>query len=136
MLDDVVLLWVVRRRVLMMHALSRTVVRELCHGELASAVSVKCLQFEAGLASARAWMSLMAATARSLEGITTTHMYLLRSSTSSRKYLLPLGVAGEIGPHKSPCTSSRRRSARYSTFARNEVRHCFPAWHASHNYPT
>jgi hypothetical protein len=32
----------------------------------------------------------MAAAARSLEGITATHMYLLRSSTSSKKYLLPL----------------------------------------------
>jgi hypothetical protein len=33
-----------------MHALSRTVVRELHRGELASAVSVKCLQLEARLA--------------------------------------------------------------------------------------
>jgi hypothetical protein len=33
-----------------MHALSRTVVCELHRGELASAVSVKCLQLEAGLA--------------------------------------------------------------------------------------
>jgi hypothetical protein len=33
----------------MMQALSRTIVHELCHGELASAVSAKCLQLEAGL---------------------------------------------------------------------------------------
>jgi hypothetical protein len=32
-----------------MHALSRTIVRELCHGELASAVGAKYLQLEAGL---------------------------------------------------------------------------------------
>jgi hypothetical protein len=34
----------------MMHALSRIVVHELCRGELASVVGVKCLQLEAGLA--------------------------------------------------------------------------------------
>jgi hypothetical protein len=34
----------------MMHALSRTVVRELYRGELASAVGAKWLQLEAGLA--------------------------------------------------------------------------------------
>jgi hypothetical protein len=86
--------------------------------------------------STRAWMSLMAAAARFLEEITTTHMYLLRSSTSSRKYLLPHGVASEIGLHKSSSTSSRRHSARYSTFIRNEVRRYFSAWHASHNCST
>jgi hypothetical protein len=31
-----------------------------------------------------------------------THMYRLRSSTRSRKYALPLGVAGLIGPQRSP----------------------------------
>jgi hypothetical protein len=36
--------------VLMMHALSRTVVRELCRGELASVIGAKCLQLEAELA--------------------------------------------------------------------------------------
>jgi hypothetical protein len=49
MLDDVVLLWVVRRHVLMMHALSRTIVREFCRGELASTVGAKCLHLKAGL---------------------------------------------------------------------------------------
>jgi hypothetical protein len=32
-----------------MHALSRTVIHKLHHGELASAVGVKCLQLEADL---------------------------------------------------------------------------------------
>jgi hypothetical protein len=50
MLDDAVLLQAVRRRVLTMHALSRTIVHELHRGELASAVGAKCLQLEAGLA--------------------------------------------------------------------------------------
>jgi hypothetical protein len=36
--------------VLKMHALSRTVVHELHHGELASTVSAKCLYLETGLA--------------------------------------------------------------------------------------
>jgi hypothetical protein len=35
--------------VLTMQVLSRTIVRELCRGELTSAVIVKCLQLEAGL---------------------------------------------------------------------------------------
>jgi hypothetical protein len=34
---------------LMMYALSRTVVHKLCRGELASTVGVKCLQLEVGL---------------------------------------------------------------------------------------
>jgi hypothetical protein len=50
MLDDAVLLWVVRRRVLTMHTLSHTIVRKLYHGELTSAIGVKCIQLEAGLA--------------------------------------------------------------------------------------
>jgi hypothetical protein len=49
MLDDVVLLWVIRHCVLMMHTLSHTVVCELYRGELTSAVGAKCLQLEAGL---------------------------------------------------------------------------------------
>jgi hypothetical protein len=65
-----------------------------------------------------------------------THMYLLRSSTSSKNYLLPLGVAGAIGSHNSPCTSSRHRLARYSVFVKNAVRCCFPTGHASHNCST
>jgi hypothetical protein len=32
--------------------------------------------------------------------------YLLKSATTSRKYLFLLGVAGVIGLHKSVCTSS------------------------------
>jgi hypothetical protein len=36
--------------VLTMHALSRTVVHELCRSELTSTVGAKCLQLEAGLA--------------------------------------------------------------------------------------
>jgi hypothetical protein len=43
MLDDAVLLWAIRCRVLKMHALSRIVVHELYHSELASAVDAKCL---------------------------------------------------------------------------------------------
>jgi hypothetical protein len=50
MLDDAVLLWVVRRRVLTMHALSHTIVHKLYHGELTSTVSVNYLQLEARLA--------------------------------------------------------------------------------------
>jgi hypothetical protein len=47
MLDDAILLWAI---MLMMHALSRTVVCELRRSELASTVGAKCLQLEAGLA--------------------------------------------------------------------------------------
>jgi hypothetical protein len=47
--NNVILLWAIRRRVLMMHVLSCTVVRELCHSELASVVGAKCFQLEAGL---------------------------------------------------------------------------------------
>jgi hypothetical protein len=43
---------------LMMHALSRTVVHELYRGELASVVGARCLQ-RPNSPSARAWMSLM-----------------------------------------------------------------------------
>jgi hypothetical protein len=50
MLDDAVLLWAVRRRVLTMHTLNHTLVCEFHHGELASAISAKCLQLDAGLA--------------------------------------------------------------------------------------
>jgi hypothetical protein len=49
MLDDAVLLWVVRCRALTMQALS-TIVHEFYRGELASTVSAKCLQLEARLA--------------------------------------------------------------------------------------
>jgi hypothetical protein len=94
------------------------------------------LNFRLYSPSARTSISLVAATARSLEGTAATHMYWLRSSTSSKKYSLPLGVTGAIGPHKSPCTSSRHHLAWYSAFVRNEVGHCFPPWHASHNYST
>jgi hypothetical protein len=49
MLDDIILLSAVRCRVLTMHTLSRTIVREFYRGELASTVGGKCLQLEAGL---------------------------------------------------------------------------------------
>jgi hypothetical protein len=49
MLDNAVLLWVVRCHVLTMHALSRTVLRDLRRGELAPTVGVKCFHLEAGL---------------------------------------------------------------------------------------
>jgi hypothetical protein len=49
MLNDTALLRAVRHCVLMMQALSSTLVRELHHAELTSAVSAKCLQLEAGL---------------------------------------------------------------------------------------
>jgi hypothetical protein len=49
MLNDVVLLWAARHHVLMMHALNRTIIYKFYRGELTSAVSVKCLQLEAGL---------------------------------------------------------------------------------------
>jgi hypothetical protein len=42
----------------------------------------------------------------------------------SSKYLLTLGDADAIGPHKS-CTSSRHRLTWYSTFIKNDVHHCF-----------
>jgi hypothetical protein len=64
------------------------------------------LNFAPDLPSACAYISLMAAATQSFEGIAATHMYLVKSSTMSRKYLLPRGVAGVIGPHRSACTSS------------------------------
>jgi hypothetical protein len=42
-----------------------------------------------------------------------THMYLLLSSTSRRKYFLPPGVVSVIGPHKSPLTRSSKPSTRH-----------------------
>lgn len=47
----------------------------------------------------------------------------------------PLGVAGTMGPHKSPCTSSSCFSARYLAFWGNETRRCLPARHISQNSP-
>jgi hypothetical protein len=49
MLDDAVILWVIRRRVLTMHTHSHTIVRELYRSELTSVLSAKCLQLEAEL---------------------------------------------------------------------------------------
>jgi hypothetical protein len=94
------------------------------------------LNFKPDSSSAHAWISLIAVTAQSLEGITTTHMYPLRLSTRSKRYLLPLGISGTIGPRKSLCTSTRHRLSRSCAFIWNEVRRCFPAWHASHKCST
>jgi hypothetical protein len=49
MLDNAILLWAIWHHVLMMHALSHTVVSKLHRGEQISTISVKCLQLEAGL---------------------------------------------------------------------------------------
>jgi hypothetical protein len=78
----------------MMNALSCIVVCELHRGVLTSMVGAKCLQLEAGLALCPHLEPLMAVDAQSLEGIMATHVYQLRSPTSSRKYLLPLGITG------------------------------------------
>jgi hypothetical protein len=47
--------------------------------------------------------------------ISRSHMYLLQSSTSRRKYRLPPCVAGVIGPHRSLWMSLRASAALYFT---------------------
>jgi hypothetical protein len=121
-----ILLRVVGCCVLTMHTLSRAVLQEPVAVNSPSRLVRSTLNFRSDSPSARAWISLIAAIARSLEGITATHMYLLRSSTSSKNFSLPLDIASAIGPHKSLCTRSKHRLALYSTFVENKVRHCFP----------
>lgn len=52
-------------------------------------------------------------------------MYRLRSSTR-RKSLLPLSVAGVTGPQRSPCPNSSLSYARYSALTGKGSRRCFP----------
>src|SRR6266540_4156065 len=46
---------------------------------------------------------------------------------SSRKCRFPPGVAGEMGPQRSPWTKSNRPCARYCIFCGKEVHRCFVA---------
>jgi hypothetical protein len=122
-LDDAILLQVVGHCVLMMHALSHAVLRELPRGELASTVEAERPLLQARLTFHPRLDLLDSSRCMILGGDRGYPMYLLRSSTTSKKYLLPLGIASAIGPHK--CSSSRHHLTRYSAFIRNEVRHCF-----------
>lgn len=76
---------------------------------------------------------LIAAAASFLPVIRRIHMKRLISSANNRKYFLPPGVAGVIGPHKSPCTRSSAICALYLASSRNDEHRCLPARHPSHN---
>jgi hypothetical protein len=59
-------------------------------------------------------------------------MYLDLSSTSSKKWRLPPGVAGEMGLQRSPWTKSSNPSDLYFAAAGNVVRRCFVATQLVH----
>jgi hypothetical protein len=65
-----------------------------------------------------------------------THMYLLKSSTRRTMYLFPLGVAGLIGQHRSPCSSSTVLVACRVACCGNRTRQFFPARQDSHSCST
>jgi hypothetical protein len=60
-----------------------------------------------------------------------SHMYRDKSSTSRRKYLLPPGVAGDNGQHKSLWTRSSILLARYRACVGKDACLCFPTKHPS-----
>jgi hypothetical protein len=60
-----------------------------------------------------------------------SHIYLVAPSTNGRKKRRPAGVAGVIGPHRSPWTRSSGTPALNFAFAGNEARRYLVMMHVS-----
>ena len=94
-------------------ALVGAVVGELPGGELPAVVGAEHVQLAPHTFSASACVRLMASAVADLVVSSDTHMKRVASSTRSRKKRRPPSVAGDTGPHKSPCPSSSCFCARY-----------------------
>jgi hypothetical protein len=76
------------------------------------------------LFSAAAWIFSMDSGPLLLSTRKAVHIYLVASSTSSRMYCRPLGVASVMGPHKLQCTSSSGLSTLYFAYLGKRVHRC------------
>ena len=117
------------------HSLIRAVRSELHRSEFATAISLQHAQLLVALC-VRACLEFLDCFRTSVLLVRScSHMYRLQSSTTKIKYLRPPGVAGVIGPQRSPWTSSRASAARYFAVFGNGSLLCFPARQLSYSSP-
>jgi hypothetical protein len=92
--------------------------------QAADEVAIECCIFLLCFAVAAQFESL-------LVEMRVSHIYLVASSTNGRKKRRPAGVAGVIGPHRSPWTRSSGAPALNFAFAGNEARRYLVMMHVS-----